>query len=186
MPGASPRQTISEWWSTSTEQELLPLASQPHMQLPWPKNASKSVLYLPDTTSQGYSQESHSSQHTSDTPQGGHSPSPRPIVIVIGVARLLGLVITGLGRARGLLANDLVRDLNASAGADLAGEGHGLVLALLVTGVVEAAGDVVEEVFVLADALDVALAAAGYLVADGRDVDALALDGGRLRVSSRS
>ena len=127
---------------------------------------------------------------TGNTAHDRNGPRPRAIslLFIIRVARLLRIIVVrglrsrvrvgGGPRGGGLLAHDLVGDVDAGAGADGLGEGHGLVLALLVALVLEAAGDVVEEFVVAADALDVALVAAGDLVAEGGGVDAAVLCGG--------
>ena len=86
----------------------------------------------------------------------------------------------GFPRRRQYLLDRFRQISDAGAGADAAGKGHGLVLALGVAGLAEAAGDVVEERVVGADALDVAHAAPADLVADRRDVDTLLLRGAGL------
>lgn len=68
---------------------------------------------------------------------------------------------------RALLADHLLGDFDARGRADLLGVLDSRVLASLVAGVLEAASDAVDEVFVGADALDLKLLAAGDLVARG-------------------
>ena len=68
-----------------------------------------------------------------------------------------------------------IRDRDPGAAADAGGKVQGLILAFGVAGLAEAAGDVVDELVVGADALDVAHAAPADLAADRRDVDTLLL-----------
>ena len=100
----------------------------------------------------------------------GRARIPRVVAVILGgvVAAVVVLVVILVVRARAgagagagvLLALDLVGRGDACGRADLLSSLNGLLLTLLIAAVLQAAGDIVEEVVVGANALNIELAAA--------------------------